>query len=158
MKVFGKISAAIVLMVYVAAFVGFRLHECSVDHTVKVLLLAGDSCEEVHHHHCTDAASCGHHHHHCAEEHENQDAPESGLQLSETDCCANSLHCLSEAQLASDGSTDEFGQRDLALSSLVIAECCPSVVSGECSTISFCEARCPLPGHAVLALYSVRRV
>lgn len=156
MRIAGKIATALLLVVYVAAFAGFRLHECSVDHTVEVLLLAGDTCEEVHHHNCDDASHCSHHHHHCAEEHEAQDAATDGLQLSEVDCCANSLHCLTDAQLASDGD-DLTSVRYLALAPVPV---CPAAVEpfAAVSAPAPGSPKVPLPGRIVLALYSVRRV
>ena len=158
MKVFGKIATALLLLVYVTAFAGFRLHECSVDRTVEVLpLLAGDTCEEVHHHHCSDAAHCGHHHHHCAEDHEAQDADATGLQLSEADCCANSVHYLSDAQINSDTNDDDVAQKCLTASfATVVCDTNVSMIEG--FEPAFCQARCPVAGRNALVLYSVRRV
>ncbi len=106
MKFIGKTATALLLMVYIAAFVGFRLHECAVDHTVEILgVLAGDACEEVHHHHCHDEAHCGHHHHHCQED--TAAVPEDGVvQIGEAGCCANYLYSISDAQIASGGADD----------------------------------------------------
>ena len=143
-------------MVYIAAFAGFRLHECSVDHTVQILsVMADDACREVHHHHCSDEAHCGHHHHHCSEEH--TAAPDAGgLQIAETDCCANSLYVLSDAQIVSDGG-DDAAVRSLQEAPAPVQLL--SELSAGCgfAPASFCAVR-PLPGRTALALYSVRRV
>ena len=157
MKFAGKFATALLLLVYVAAFVGFRLHECSLDHTVEVLpLLAGETCEEVHHHLCGDEDHCGHHHHHCAEDHhEASDA--AGLQISEADCCSNSMHCLSDAQLLPDDGSDFAGVKCLQAApevSIALETPAAEVVFA----IASAAAARPLTGRTVLALYSVRRV
>ena len=151
----GKILAALLLVAYVWASFGFRLHECSLDHSVEVLsLLAGDTCEQVHHHHCSDAAHCGHHHHHCSEDHAFQQ-PSSGVQISEADCCTNSLHILSDEQIV----TDDGGAAD----SVVFAALVPvpgyvaaTPVQGV-STASFAPCVPAQSGRSMLALYSVIR-
>ena len=156
MRLAGKISTALLLMVYIAAFMGFRLHECSVDHTVQILsVMADDACQEVHHHHCSDAAHCGHHHHHCPEEH-TAATEAAGVQIAEADCCANSLHCLTDAQLASDGD-DEVAARYLPEATIPVC-----LNAGEpaaaLSASAFCVRGCAANGRSVLALYSVIRV
>lgn len=157
MKLAGKISTALLLMVYIAAFAGFRLHECSVDHTVQILsVMADDACQEVHHHHCSDEGHCGHHHHHCPEEH--TAAPEAGgVQISEADCCANSLYVLSDAQLASDGADDEAAVKSLPAAPVPLMVCAAEPSGCGSASTFFCAVH-PLPGRTALALYSVRRV
>ena len=151
----GKILAALLLVAYVWASFGFRLHECSLDHSVEVLsLLAGDTCEQVHHHHCSDEAHCGHHHHHCIEDHDAQQ-PSSGVQISEADCCTNSLHILSDEQII----TDDGGVSDsVVLPALVQASgyVAATPVQGV-SPVSFVPCALALPGRFMLALYSVIR-
>ena len=157
MKLSGKIATALLLMVYVVAFVGFRLHECSLDHSVEVLLLADDSCKEVHHHNCSDDDHCGHHHHHCAEDHQGG-APEDGaVAVSEADCCENSVHCLSDAQLVPDDGGD-----DLALKCLPAAVFAATACDAQPAGPLFADVNSAAPrlmqGRTVLVLYSVRRV
>jgi len=157
MKFAGKISTALLLMVYIAAFAGFRLHECSVDHTVQILsVMADDACREVHHHHCSDGAHCGCHHHHCSEDH--TAAPEAdGVQIAEADCCANSLHCLTDAQLSSDGSDETVAVKSLPAAPAPLMVCAAEPTGRGSASASFCAGHA-LRGRAVLALYSVRRV
>ena len=151
----GKILAALLLVAYVWASFGFRLHECSLDHSVEVLSpLAGDTCEQVHHHHCSDAAHCGHHHHHCIEDHDAQQ-PSAGVQISEADCCTNSLHILSDEQIVTDDGGVAF--------SVVLAAFVPvpgyfaaTPVQGM-SLVSFAPCALALPGRSMLTLYSVIR-
>ena len=159
MRLFGKYAAALVLLVYVAAFAGFRLHECFVDQTVEVLpLLAGDKCEEVHHHHCTDKRHCAQHHHHCAEEHTAGQTPDDGLQLSQADCCTNLLYCLSDVQIASDASDCDVVLRSLPGAPAASVDMDLSAQPAVSFVISYREAPRPAAGRIVLALYSVRRV
>lgn len=159
MRFFGKLATALLLLVYLGAFVGFRLHECSVDQTVEVLsLLAGESCEQVHHHHCSDGDNCGHHHHHCAEEHDAQRHSGAGLQICEADCCANSVYCLSDSQIASEGGGDHAAVKCMPAVEAVVTACCATPHLGEGFKQSYCVAHCPVSGSGVLALYSVRRV
>ena len=157
MRLAGKISTALLLMVYIAAFAGFRLHECSVDHTVQILsVMADDACQEVHHHHCSDEGHCGHHHHHCPEEH--AAAPEAGgVQIAEADCCANSLHVLTDAQLASDGDVDEVAVKGLQEATAPIYANAAEPASTLFAS-AFCTPVSTVPGRIVLVLYSVRRV
>ena len=157
MRYAGKIATALLLIVYVVAFVGFRLHECSLDHSVEVLpLLAGETCEEVHHHLCGDEAHCGHHHHHCAEDH-HDDAEAAGQQIGEADCCSNSTHCLSDAQLVPGDGSDSAGVKCLpaAIEAATVSEA-PAlrVVFAGASVASLRS----IQGRTMLALYSVRRV
>jgi hypothetical protein len=157
MKFAGKIATVLLLLVYMTAFVGFRLHECALDHTVEVLpLLAGESCEEVHHHDCGDEARCGHHHHHCAEDH-HQESTAADPQFSEADCCSNSLHCLSDAQLLR-GVSDV----SVAVKCLPAAPVAAIVCEAPSAPVVFAGASAPamrsLKGRTMLALYSVRRV
>lgn len=151
----GKILAALLLVAYVWTSFGFRLHECSLDHSVEVLsLLAGDTCEQVHHHHCSDAAHCGHHHHHCSEDHDFQQ-PTAGVQISEADCCTNSLHILSDEQIVTDdGGVAEsvvFAAFVLAPGHIVVAP-----VQGV-SPATFAPCFLAQTGRSMLALYSVIR-
>lgn len=158
MKIAGRIAAALLLMAYIVAFVGFRLHECAVDRTVELLpLLAGESCEDVHHHHCSDAAHCGHHHHHCAEDHQGHDADTAPVQISEADCCTNSLHCISDAQIVSDSGNDIYGAKCLPMVQMSVMPAGPLPVAANRAP-AFCGAVSPLTGRTALALYSVRRV
>ena len=151
----GKILAALLLVAYVGASFGFRLHECSLDHTVEVLsLFAGDSCEQVHHHHCSDAAHCGHHHHHCSEDHAAHQ-PAAGVQIAEADCCTNSLHILSDEQIV----TDDGG----VINCVVFAALVPvpgfmaaTAVQGV-SQAAFAPVAPAHNGRTMLALYSVIR-
>ncbi|MBP5506000.1 MAG: hypothetical protein J6X89_07865 [Bacteroidales bacterium] len=156
MKLTGKISVALLLVVYIAAFMGFRLHECAVDHTVEVLgVLANDVCEQVHHHHCEDEAHCTHHHHHCIEEHESTSG-EHGMQISEADCCSNSLHWLSEAQLVPGGGDDIAVK--CAPAPLMQAALCEAQPVVTYVQPDYCIAGRAAAGRTALALYSVRRV
>ena len=157
MRLFGKIATVLLLMVYIAAFVGFRLHECAVDHTVEVLsVLADDACEEVHHHHCHDEARCGHHHHHCHKD--SVDIPEDGgAQIAEACCCVNSLYFISDAQLVPDGGVDFAPAKCLPAAYAPV----PSFIShlpGSSLSTSYLGPCRSLKEGAVLALYSVRRV
>ena len=158
MRLPGKISTALLLLVYVAAFAGFRLHECSVDHSVEVLVLAGDRCEDVHHHDCGDQEHCGHRHHHCAEDHEAQESAAAGAQLTEADCCSNSLHCVSDAQIASDGGSDSMAQKCLQPAMTEVPAWCYATPCGEASAPAYCQESLCTTGRTALALYSVRRV
>ena len=151
----GKILAALLLVAYVWASFGFRLHECSLDHSVEVLsLLAGDTCEQVHHHHCSDEAHCGHHHHHCIEDHDAQQ-PSSGVQISEADCCTNSLHILSDEQMVVDDGDVAFS---VVLAALVLSPgyFAATPVQGVPSA-SFAPRVLAQPSRFMLALYSVIR-
>ena len=150
----GKLATALLLVVYVAAFMGFRLHECSVDHTVEVLsVLAGDHCEDVHHHHCSDQAHCGHHHHHCVEDHLAMEDTDGTLQISEADCCANSLFAISDAQIAQDDNDDI--QCPVAMVSVFLCSPQPLAAFDSDITLSLSPFH---EGRAKLALYSVIRV
>lgn len=157
MKLFGKTATALLLMVYIAAFVGFRLHECVVDHTVEVLsVLADDACEEVHHHHCHDEARCGHHHHHC--QHDSIDTPDDGgQQISEACCCVNSLYFISDAQLAPDGGDDFAPAKCLPVASAPVPTFIAHLPGSGLGTSSLEPCRF-LKRGVMLALYSVRRV
>jgi hypothetical protein len=151
----GKILAALLLVAYVWALFGFRLHECSLDHSVEVLsLLAGDTCEEVHHHHCTDAAHCGHHHHHCSEDHDARQ-PSAGVQISEADCCTNSLHILSDEQIVTD---DDGVAGSVASAAFVLAPGYIAAAPVQCvSRVSYAPCALAGNGRTMLALYSVMR-
>jgi len=144
-------------MVYIAAFAGFRLHECSVDHTVQILsVMADDACQEVHHHHCSDEGHCGHHHHHCPEEH--TAAPEAGgVQISEACCCANSLYFISDAQITSDGGNDFAAAKCLPVAFVPVAGYATQLSGSGFTPVSYSDCRV-LKGCTALALYSVRRV
>ena len=151
----GKILAALLLVAYLWASFGFRLHECSMDHSVEVLsLLADDTCEQVHHHHCSDAAHCGHHHHHCSEDHDLKQ-PSAGVQISEADCCTNSLHILSDEQIVIDDGGVAFSVV-LAAFVRVPGYVVATPVQGV-SSASFSPCALALPGRSMLALYSVIR-
>ena len=156
MKFAGKTATALLLVVYITAFAGFRLHECAVDHTVEILsVLEGDACEDVHHHHCHDEARCGHRHHHCEEDH--TAGEEGGVQIGEADCCSNSLHVLSEAQIVSDDGDESSAAKCLVQAS---APVCVSAVQHDSAgpTPVLSGAFRALPGRTALVLYSVRRV
>lgn len=157
MRLFGKIATVLLLMVYIAAFVGFRLHECAVDHTVEILgVLAGDACEEVHHHHCHDEAHCGHHHHHCHKD--SVDIPEDGgAQIAEACCCVNSLYFISDAQIASDGGDDFAAAKCLPVAFAPVAVYAAHQPGCGFTPASYGDCRV-LEGCTALALYSVRRV
>ena len=157
MKLLGKTATALLLMVYIAAFVGFRLHECTVDHTVEILsVLADDDCEEVHHHHCHDEAHCGHHHHHCHQE--DADAHEDGsVQIGQACCCANSLYFISDAQITSDGGDDFACSKCLPVAFAPVAVDAAHLSDCGFIRISYDDCRI-LKGCTALALYSVRRV
>ena len=157
MRFLGKTATALLLMVYIAAFVGFRLHECTVDHTVEILgVLADDACEEVHHHHCQDEANCGHHHHHC--HHEGAVPIEDGsVQISEACCCANSLYVISDAQITTDGG-DDFAPAKCLPVAFAPAAAYVAVMSGCGFTHTHSDACRILKGCTALVLYSVRRV
>lgn len=151
-KFASNISVALLLAVYLAAFAGFKIHECTDDHTVELLsVLADDNCEQVHHHHCADEQHCGHHHHHSS--HSEAEVPE-GLQLSESDCCHNSVHALFSEQITD---SDDVQQGLLAPAHSVEQPVfqVPSVVFGRAQAAS---AAAPRPsGRALLVLYSVAR-
>ncbi len=157
MKTAGKIASILLLMVYIAASVGFRLHECTVDHTVEVLgVLEGEACEEVHHHICPPGDCCGHHHHHC-EEDRPAAGQEGGVQIEEAGCCTNSLHVLSDARIASDGGDDLGGAK--CFGAVFVSVPVSLSAKGGCgSACCICGTGGVLPGRTVLALYSVRRV
>lgn len=151
----GKILAALLLVAYVWASFGFRLHECSLDHSVEVLSpLAGNTCQQVHHHQCSDAAHCGHHHHHCSEDHDCQQ-PAAGVQISEADCCTNSLHTLSDEQIVTD---DGGVAGSVVFAAFVLS---PGYVAATpspgVSQTSSASCALVLPGRSMLALYSVIR-
>ena len=156
MKFAGKTATALLLVVYIMAFAGFRLHECTVDHTVEILsVLEGDACEDVHHHHCHDEARCGHRHHHCEEDHTAGEG--GGVQIGEADCCSNSLYVLSEAQIVSDDGDEASAAKCFDQAS---APVCVSAVqpAAACAAPVILGTSRALPGRTALVLYSVRRV
>lgn len=157
MRLFGKTATALLLMVYIVAFVGFRLHECTVDHTVEILsVLADDACEEVHHHHCHDEAHCGHHHHHCEEDYAT--ATEDGsVHIGQACCCANSLYCISDAQITSDGGDDFVSSKCLPVAFATVAVYAAHLPGSGFVPASYGDWRA-LKGCTALVLYSVRRV
>ena len=153
MKKFASdISVALLLAVYLAAFAGFKIHECSSDHTVELLsVLADDDCEQVHHHHCEDEAHCGHHHHHS--HHPLAEEP-AGLQLCESDCCHNSVHVLSSEQIT-DGDDAQDG---LFAAPQSIWQPVYKAVCIAFGRVTICNIAAVRPsGRTMLALYSVAR-
>ena len=151
-KFAGNISVALLLAVYLAAFAGFKTHECSDDHSVELLsVLASDDCEQVHHHHCAGEEHCGSHHHHSRH---SQAEGQEGLQIAESDCCHNSVHALFSEQITD---SDDVQQGLLApahsLDQPVIQA--PAVVFGRAQMASAAAFR--PSGRAMLALYSVAR-
>ena len=151
-KFAGNISVALLLVVYLAAFAGFKIHECTCDHTVELLsMLADDDCEQVHHHHCEDPEHCEHHHHHS--HHSEAEEPE-GLQISESDCCHNSVHILSSEQITdSDDAQDGFCAAAFSLSQPVYSDFCESFGQVVINTTAVFRPS----GRTMLALYSVAR-
>lgn len=64
-KILHIYLTVILLGVYMVGTMGFGIHECSTDQTIKVLLLAGEKpCSHTHHH--SDVCECGHEHTHDA--------------------------------------------------------------------------------------------
>ena len=151
-KFAGNISVALLLAVYLAAFAGFKTHECSDDHSVELLsVLASGDCEQVHHHHCEGEEHCGCHHHHSR--HSQPEEP-AGPQISESDCCHNSVHALFSEQISAGDDMQEglwtaprgIDQPVFQAPGLVYGRVQPSDASALKST-----------GRAMLALYSVAR-
>ena len=151
-KFASNISVALLLVVYLAAFAGFKIHECTDDHTVELLsVLADDTCEQVHHHHCADEEHCGHHHHHS--HHPLSEEPE-GLQIAESDCCHNSVHALFSEQITS---VDDLQQGLFTASHSIELPVfqAPAVAFGSAQAVSAAALR--PSGRTMLVLYSVAR-
>lgn len=151
-KFASNISVALLLVVYLAAFAGFKIHECTDDHTVELLsVLADDTCEQVHHHHCVDEEHCGHHHHHS--HHPLSEEPE-GLQIAESDCCHNSVHALFSEQITS---VDDLLQGLFTASHSVEQPVfqASAVAFGRAQAVSAAALR--PSGRTMLVLYSVAR-
>ena len=151
-KFASNISVALLLVVYLAAFAGFKIHECTDDHTVELLsVLADDTCEQVHHHHCADEEHCGHHHHHS--HHPLSEEPE-GLQIAESDCCHNSVHALFSEQIT-DGDDMQQGLFTASHSVEQPVFQAPAVAFGRAQAVSAAALR--PSGRTMLVLYSVAR-
>ena len=143
---------ALLLAVYLAAAAGFKLHECSSDHTVELLsVLADDACEQVHHHHCDCGEHCGQHHHHSQR---TQSEEPDGLQLEESDCCHNSVHALFSEQITASDEA-QYGLCEASQSIWQPAYLAVSTASGR---VTPCYATAIRPsGRTMLVLYSVAR-
>lgn len=142
-KFAGNISVALLLVVYLAAFAGFKIHECTCDHSVELLsVLADDDCEQIHH---------DHHHHHS--HHSEAEEPE-GLQISESDCCHNSVHILFSEQITDgDDARDGICAASQGIWQPAYKAVC--VAFGRVALNHIASAR--PSGRTMLALYSVAR-
>ncbi|MCF0177989.1 MAG: hypothetical protein HUJ90_05120 [Bacteroidales bacterium] len=152
MAFFHKVFAFLLLFVYVTAYAGVGVHECSVEHCSSLCFNASDSdsCQEMHeHHHHHDGDE---HHHHTHQHHHHHDHHHchgncNGVHISQDGCCSTTLYVVTSSQCVD---SDNYAKSAQTFSAIAI----PTIESEKWQAVAFSHQLNTAPG----SLYKLRTV